>query len=78
MKTYLVTLTVTVHDRAALARAARRHAIEIEKLQSSEWHKMRRDHPGGVVCADLLMLLDPGESPDGIEIVSGDAKEDRA
>lgn len=77
MKTYRVTLTVAVQDRAVLARAARRHAAEVERLQTSEWAKMRRDHPGGPVCADLLLLLDPGESGDGYEIVSGDAEEDR-
>ncbi len=75
MKTYLVTLAVAVHDRAALARAARRHAVEVEKVQHAEWQRMRREHPGGPICADLLMLLDPGESPDGIEIISGEARE---
>lgn len=75
MKTYLVTLTVAVHDRAALERAARRHAVEIEKMQPAEWRRLRHEQPGGPVCADLLMLLDPGESPDGIKIISGEAQE---
>lgn len=75
MKTYLVTLTVAVHDHAALARAARRFAVEVEKMQRPEWQRMRGEHPSGPVCADLLMLLDPGESPDGIEIIKGEARE---
>jgi len=67
---------VAVHDPAALTGAARRHAVEVEKIQDAEWQRMRREHPGGPVCADLLMLLDPGESPAGIEIISGECRRD--
>jgi hypothetical protein len=48
-----------------------------EKMRRPGWQHMRREHPGGSICADLLLLLDPDDSPDGIEIISGDAHEAR-
>ena len=75
MQTCFVSLTVAIHDHAALARAVRRHAVDVERMQKFEWQRLRREHPGGPVCADLLMLLDPGESTDGVEIISGEARE---
>ena len=44
-------------------------------MRRAEWRRMRREHPGGPICADLLMLLNPGKSPVGVEIINGQARE---
>lgn len=72
MKEYTVTLRVTVHDAADL----RERAAEVARdsgLTPRQWREMRRQHPTGPIAADLLMILDPGESPPGCSIESGEA-----
>jgi hypothetical protein len=64
-RTYEVTLVVTVHDETALAGAAAE--VAERSMTAEEWAAMRQDG-GAAVENDLLMLLDPGVSPDGIEI----------
>ena len=73
MKEYTVTLRVTVHDATALREHSAMIATLDNGLSPEEWAEMRRDHPTGPIAADLLMVLDPGESPPGCSIESGEA-----
>jgi hypothetical protein len=54
--------------------SAETHKRLPKRLQERDRPRMRRENAGGPVCADPLMLLDPSESPNGIEIKCGDAR----
>jgi len=68
---YQLILDVTVHDKAALFRAASKRAKQ-DGLTRSHWLEMRRSS-FDPTAVDIQMLLDPGVSPDGISITNGEA-----
>lgn len=71
MKTYQVTIEVQVSDAGELRRAALERALA-DGITASDWRKTRRERGPG---ADLVMLLDPGISPPGTEIMDSTAEQ---
>jgi hypothetical protein len=74
-KTARVTLELTVFDALALFNAARTRA-KADKLDVRDWLETRRAHPAGQIAADIIMLLDPGMSPPGLQIEDSHAEVD--
>ena len=70
-RNYQMSLDVTVHDRAALYRAAAKRA-KADGLSHAHWLELRRNS-ADPTAADIQMLLDPGVSPPGITIDNGEA-----
>jgi hypothetical protein len=63
------TLDVDVHNPSAVKRLAEARAVE-EGVSLTDWRKSRRG-----TGDDLIMLLDPGESPEGTSILGSSADE---
>lgn len=66
---YNLTLHVKVTNEALLYEAAKRQAIKDGIAPADVDHYLKMD--GGAICVRdcLRMLLDPGASPDGVEIL---------
>lgn len=61
-KSYTVTIHIDVWDRKALRLAAEAQAVK-EGYALADWRKERKS-----ISDDLIMVLDPGLSPDGTGI----------
>ena len=70
-RTFTFRLDIEVHDPAALAAAAEERAVA-GGMAVADWRAMRGDDP---LAVDLQMLLDPGQSPPGCEIIESDVSE---
>jgi hypothetical protein len=74
ISTYRFTITVDVIDEDELRRAAEERFCEQNGGRNvDQWHTLRRSN-ADPVAADLHMLFDPGESPDGTDIVESEAE----
>lgn len=73
-RSFIVSIEIDVWDAAALRRQAAAKARE--SMTAKEWQDMRRGE-GFDIGAELQMLLDPGLSPDGCEIIQSGVEEYR-
>ena len=68
------TMAIQITSRPALKLAAQARALE-DGLTLSEWRGLRRQH-ADAASGDLMMLLDPGVSLPGTEIIESQAEID--
>lgn len=66
MSSHLFSLSLRVYDEQAVA--CRAKEIATQTMSAEDWTRVRADHPGGALEADIIMVLDPGASPDGMSI----------
>lgn len=74
MKETIITLTmsVRVHDAAAFVHAARERAITEKACKN--WREASREYSASKLGACAVMLLDPGISPPGAEILESNTE----
>lgn len=72
--THTVTIAVEVWDRRALFHAAMKKTIA-EGTSRNDYLAQRRDE-SDKIAFDLTMLLDPGMSPSGTEIIESSVEND--
>lgn len=87
MSDYTVSICVSVYDKAALRKAAERRYVaenknprnavapaEERRRLIKEWRGIRGSHVDRT-AADLIMMLDPGISPPGVQIQDTSSQE---
>jgi len=64
---YQITIDVEVADKEIIRETAQ--AMALRSMTEDEWEAARHDDPIG---ADVLMIFDPGISPDGTSIINAE------